>query len=319
MNSVVRMEINREEAQIIKSVEANIVHFQDSENSKRLNDILDMIGRIAALDFTIVLSPSEKNDTIDAISLGLNMLSEELNSNVIEKTKLDEVNDKLEKFAYTTAHDLRSPLHSIEGLATLLEMSLSSDKKSEVHQYISKLREITKQMKNLISGILNYSKISTKEIKKEKLDLNEIVNEIISVDGISSRAEIRIGNTLPSVLFNRSSIVQIFRNLFDNSIKYSDKEICTIVIQAKEMSDHYEVSVSDNGPGIAFENCEKIFALFTKIGSGCESESHGIGLATVRRVLETDGGKIWVESILGKGASFIFTIKKNISQNAQIL
>src|SRR6185369_10892926 len=98
------MEIKCEDDYLVKSVEASVGSFHDSENSKRLNDILDMIGRIAALDFSAVLNPSNRNDIIDAISLGLNMLGEELNSKVIEKTKLDEVNNKLEKFAYTTAH-----------------------------------------------------------------------------------------------------------------------------------------------------------------------------------------------------------------------
>src|SRR5437762_11270853 len=109
------MEIKCEDAYAIP-LEANVASFQDSENSKRLNNILDMIGRIASLDFSKTLQTSDKNDIIDAISLGLNMLGEELSSNVVEKTKLDEVNGKLKKFAYTTAHDLKSPLNSIIGL-----------------------------------------------------------------------------------------------------------------------------------------------------------------------------------------------------------
>jgi len=140
------MRIDIDNSYLAKNPETKSVSFQDSENSKRLGDILDMIGRIAALDFTAVLNPSSKNDVVDAIAVGLNMLSEELNSNVVAKTKLDEVNCKLERFAHTTAHDLKSPLNSIVGLVTILEIALKPDKDSEVHSCLLKIRETTTQI-----------------------------------------------------------------------------------------------------------------------------------------------------------------------------
>lgn len=287
---------------------------KDYEKRQRLGNILDMIGRIAALDFSVQLDISEKNDMIDAISLGLNMLSEELNSNVVEKVKLDAVKNKLEKFAYTTAHDLKSPLNSIIGLVALLETGLKLDKKSDNYFYLLKLKEITEQMRRLISEILDYSKIPCTEIKKERIDLNKIFSEIIDLDRIALSAEVRIINQLPCVLFNKILIIQIIRNLLSNAIKHCDKEICRIEIEAWEMNDHYKVCVSDNGPGIALEDHEKIFELFRTIDSkDALKDSHGIGLATVKNVLESQGEKIWVESLQGRGAKFIFTIKKEPS------
>ncbi|MEO7989424.1 MAG: HAMP domain-containing sensor histidine kinase [Chryseolinea sp.] len=269
-----------------------------------------MIGRVAALDFSKTLSISDKNDMIDAIGLGLNMLSEELNTNVVERSKLDTVNSKLEKFAYTTAHDLRSPLNSITGLVTLLELTINPEENSEVHQYVVRLKKTTEQMKNLVQGILEYSIADTSSIEKQEIDLNEVFKEVIEIDQLSDCAIIKIENTLPKVVFNRSTMDQIIRNLLSNAIKYSDKKNCEITIRAKEADDHVLISICDNGPGIAKENQEKIFELFNKIDNESKIDSHGIGLATVKSVLEAVGEKIWVESTLNEGATFCFTLKK---------
>ncbi len=121
---------------------------------------------------------------IDAISLGLNMLSEELNSNVVEKSKLDEVNRKLEKFAYTTAHDLKSPLNAITGLVFLLELTLNPNESSEAGQYITRLKHTTEQMKNLVHGILNYSKADMASVAREEMDLNVVLKEIVDTRSV---------------------------------------------------------------------------------------------------------------------------------------
>jgi signal transduction histidine kinase len=255
---------------------------------------------------------------IDAIALGLNMLSEELNIKVVEKEKLDLVNKKLEKFAYTTAHDLKSPLNSITGLLSLLEDSINPDASSEVALFISKLKVTTEKMKSLVEGILLYSKAGTDEIVHEVIQLTKAFNEIIEIDQISNKAEIQIIEPLPVVFFNPSSLYQVIRNLLGNAIKYSDKEVCKIVVQAKEREDHYQIMVTDNGPGIALENQEIIFKLFNKIDATANVDSHGIGLATIKSLLEDSGERIWVESTLGEGATFYFTLKKTIWKGKMI-
>lgn len=277
------------------------------EDDKRLNDILEMIGRIAALDFSDPLHVGNGNDMIDAIALGLNMLSEELSTNVVEKSKLDTVNRKLEKFAFTTAHDLRSPLNSITGLVTLLELNLDRKNNKEVFEYIDRIKNITDQMKNLVQGILDYS-LASSELEKESLDIHSIVNDIMEVDQLTSLATVRFECELPLVVFNRSIMQQVIRNLLGNAVKYSDKEVCNITLQCEENQDHVLFSISDNGPGIPKEYHEKIFQLFNKIDSTTKVDSHGIGLATVKAVLEATGEKIWVKSEMGRGSTFYFTI-----------
>jgi len=282
----------------------------EEDQNIRLNDILDMIGRLAALDFSKLLPVSDKYDRMDAIALGLNMLSEELNANVVEKAKLDEVNRKLEKFAYTTAHDLKSPLNAIEGLLRLLEESIDDKDINETKLYISTINTAVVQMKELVEDILIYSKADAQEVKQEKINLNVVFEDIIKVESVSNNVTIRKETTLPMVYFSRSAIYQIFRNLVSNAIKHCDKENCEIVIRAKEKDDHHQVMISDNGPGIAPENQQVIFELFNKIDISSQADSHGIGLATVKSLLEAHGERIWVESDLGKGATFYFTLTK---------
>jgi len=280
------------------------------ENDKRLNEILDMIGRVAALDFSTMLQTSDKNDMIDAIALGLNMLSEELNANVVERSKLDDVNCKLEKFAYTAAHDLKSPLNSINGLVTLLEHSISTGQLKDVEHCIALLKTTTEKMKSLVQGILDYSKADATHIDTTEVDLNAVLKEVIETDQLTTRADIKIVGTLPCATFNRPAMEQIIRNLLNNAIKYSDKELCQIVVRARDRGEQYQISVTDNGPGIPTENHERIFDLFHKSGSGPRSDSQGIGLATVKSILDAFGEKIWVESEVGKGATFCFTLRK---------
>ena len=269
-----------------------------------------MIGRIAALDFSKALPTSDKNDMIDAIALGLNMLSEELNSNVVERSKLDDVNRKLEKFAYTTAHDLKSPLNSINGLVSLLELSINSGDLKEVHQYIEMLKVTTEKMKRLVQGILDYSRADATQVEKVEIDLIELFKEIIETDQLSFRADIKIVGTLPSVMFNRPALEQIIRNLLSNAVKHANKDLCQVVIRARENKEQHVICVSDNGPGIAQEDQERIFELFQKVSVVSKIDSHGIGLATVKSLLDAFGERIWVESILGKGSTFCFTIRK---------
>jgi signal transduction histidine kinase len=266
---------------------------------------------MAALDFSQVIATSDKNDMIDAIALGLNMMSEELNFNVVERSALDKVNRKLEKFAFTTAHDLKSPLNAIGGLINLIEFSIESGQKEEVREYISLLKATTEKMKGLVEGILDYSKADQAHIDKRELDLNVVLKEVIEVDQLASLADIKIVGALPLVTFNRSALEQVIRNLLNNAVKHTTEEICQIVIRSRDKGDHHQISITDNGPGIAPQHHEKIFELFHTGDHDAKTNSQGIGLATVKNILDSFGEQIWVESSVGKGATFYFTLKKH--------
>jgi len=284
------------------------------ENEDRLNDILDMIGNMAALDFSKVLTTSGKNDMVDAIALGLNMLSEELNSQVVARTKLDEINQKLEKFAHTTAHDLKSPLNNASALYEMLKESIQAGQAEDALLLLGKLELTNQKMRKLVEGTLEYSKGYSLDLSAEKVDLNEVMNEIIETDNIKAHADVHISARLPVVLFNKTASVQVIRNLVDNSIKYSDKERCMINVLSTELMDSYQITFSDNGPGIPADCHEKVFELYTRIDANEDATSVGIGLATVKNVIESAGGRIWLDSAPGKGAAFIFTLRKPVDE-----
>jgi signal transduction histidine kinase len=280
-----------------------------AHEDKRLNLILDKIGKMAALEFLEELETSEQNDVVDAIILGLNMLSEELHSNMVEKSKLHRVNDKLERFALTAAHDLKSPINGMTGLLNLLEYSIRYNNKEETEQYLALLKSTTEKMKELVIGILDYSRHSPSDLEMETIALSEVINDIVLMDRVDRFAKLNV-TSLPSVPSNKSALMQVFRNIFSNAIKYNDKEICEIHVRAIEHDNHFELQVKDNGPGIAPENHTKIFQLFNRVEMATDADSHGVGLASVKSILTSFNEKIWVDSEPGKGATFCFTLKK---------
>jgi signal transduction histidine kinase len=284
------------------------------DDDSRITNILDMIGSIASLDFSRQIETSDRHDVLDAIALGLNMLSEELNVRVVDKAKLDEVNAKLEKFAYTTAHDLKSPLNSQYGLLQLLELSLDPGNR-EAREYIGRLQTVNEKMKSLVEGILAYSVAHLKDVTREEVDWHDILNEVIEVDSVSNHADVEVTGKLPVTYFNRTAGIQVIRNLLDNAIKYSNKQRCKILIDVNSQDDCYQISVTDNGPGIPVEHQEKIFVLFNQVEPSLKASSVGIGLATVKGIIEAHGERIWLKSKPGEGASFIFTISKNSTPN----
>ena len=283
---------------------------RDRQDIERLEDILDMIAKLASLDFSTELPVSGKQDMIDAISLGLNMLGEELNVQVVARARLDELNEKLEKFAYTTAHDLKSPLNSQSGLLNILEHTINFDKNPDTKEIVDRLKLMNEKMKNLVFEILEYSRLNSAHLKLEPVDLQQILDEVIELDGVQEHAQVQVEKKLPHVLLNTTLGIQIFRNLLDNAIKYNDKEQCRITINYRQLKNQIEISIADNGPGIDPKHCQQIFKLFEQGSYKLTKGSLGIGLATVKNIVNVVGGSIRVESEPGNGANFILTLKQ---------
>lgn len=284
----------------------------DKKDIERLEDILDMIAKLASLDFSTELPISRNQDMIDAISLGLNMLGEELNVQVVARARLDELNEKLEKFAYTTAHDLKSPLNSQSGLLNILEHTIDFDNNPEAKEIVDRLKLMNEKMLNLVFEILEYSKLNSAHLKLEPVDLQQILDEVMELDNVHQHAHIQVKKKLPHVLLNTTLGIQIFRNLLDNAIKYNDKKECLITINHIQLKEQIEISISDNGPGIDPEHSQQIFNIFEQGSSKLIKGSLGIGLATVKNIVDVVGGSIRVESEPGNGANFILTLKQTV-------
>ncbi|UTW62254.1 HAMP domain-containing histidine kinase [bacterium SCSIO 12741] len=262
---------------------------------------------MASLRFPGPLDLTKFSVPLDAVAQGLNWLNEELEANVVEKKTLQEMNGNLEKFAYTVSHDLKAPLNRILGLLQLIQVQKGASSPEEMEEYLALIQTCAEQMKSLIEDILSYSTSALGDQEMDRIDIQELIDEISHSYESDGNIRIQLEETPPVLLFNRVALRQIFQNLIDNAIKFCDKSNCLITIGFEQHGEMLQFSVTDNGPGIDPQILEQVFQLFFKSDQEGK-EGSGIGLATVKKLVEEWGGKIWVDSEKGKGTTFFFTL-----------
>ena len=215
---------------------------------------------------------------------------------------------ELRDFAYVVSHDLKAPLRSIKTLADWLATDhsdkLGKDGKEQMDLLVSRVD----RMHKLIDGILQYSRIGRMKERPVYMDLNELIPKIIETLGPAGNIKIEVKNQLPTIFAEQSSIFLIFQNLLSNAVKYMDKPNGQIEVASTEQDGYWKFAVTDNGPGIEPKNFEKIFQIFQTLTPRDQIESTGVGLTIVKKIVETHGGRIWVESQLGIGSTFFFTL-----------
>lgn len=242
----------------------------------------------------------------------ISKLNFELEQRVLERTaELEAVNRDLEDFAYIVSHDLKAPIRSIIQLTGWLAKDYTTDIDEEGHKILDLLISRTKRMNSLINGVLEYSRVGRFKGKIETVDLNVLVDQVIEMlaappDNISVTLDTR----LPVIEAEKVRIEQVFQNLIGNAVKFMDKEQGEVKIRCVEEGDDWKFSVEDNGPGIEKKYYDQIFQIFQTLLSRDVMENTGVGLTIVKKIIELYGGKIWVESELGKGSTFFFTIPK---------
>jgi signal transduction histidine kinase len=226
--------------------------------------------------------------------------------------ELSRSNRELQDFAHITAHDLKAPLRAIGTLSEWLATSYAEKFDEEGKQQVKLLVGRAKRMSELIDGILRYSELARTKRKAEEVDLNMLLIEIIRGIELPENIEIIIKTKLPTVVYEETRMIQVFHNLLTNAVKYMDKTEGQIELNCVEENNFWKFSISDNGPGIAEKYFEKIFKLFQTLSPRDEVESTGIGLPLVKKIIETYGGKIWVESEVGTGSTFFFTLPRSL-------
>jgi len=235
----------------------------------------------------------------------------ELEAKVAERTEdLNKSNKELEDFAYIVSHDLKAPLRGINELSEWISEDYSDKLDKEGKENLNMLQERTSKMNDMIQGILEYSRVGRTEEKAEQVDLNELVKTLIELLTPPDNIKITIENELPEYTADKTRLTQLFENLISNAIKYIDKPGGLIKIGCAEEGNEWKFSVSDNGPGIEAKYFDKIFKIFHVLGSTPKDGSTGIGLTIVKKIIDLYEGKIWVESEIGKGTIFYFTLPK---------
>lgn len=237
----------------------------------------------------------------------------DLEQRVAERTaELEVANRELEAFSYSVAHDLRAPLRLIHAHVQMLRDYRGSPTAREPLIHLDQIQRGAREMSALIDGLLALSRISHMEMRREVTSLDELVkravNQVRQESGADRVVEWRLAS-LPSVACDPDLMLQVFANLIDNAVKYSRPRAHAVIeIGVGTHEGEKYVFVRDNGVGFDMRYSRKLFGVFQRLHRQDEFEGTGIGLATVNRIIERHGGRIWAESRLGQGAEFRFTV-----------
>jgi signal transduction histidine kinase len=224
--------------------------------------------------------------------------------------RLADINQELKDFAYVVSHDLKAPLRGIRTLADWLCTDYQDKLDEQGKENLRLLGNRVDRMLYLIDGVLQYSRIGRTEQEKAPVDLGQLLPQIVESLGAPGHIAIHIESGLPTIEADITRITQVFQNLLSNAIKYMDKPQGSIAIACVEEGAFWKFSVSDNGPGIEKKHFDRIFKLFQTLAPRDGRESTGVGLTIVKKIVEMYGGKVWVESHVGQGSTFFFTLPK---------
>lgn len=238
-----------------------------------------------------------------------NKKAETLRNQLIEQ--LAGANQELKDFAYVVSHDLKAPLRGIKTISDWISTDYADKLDNDGKEQLSLLANRVDRMHNLIDGILQYSRIGRIEEEKVQINLNGLVLEIVDMLAPPENITITIENELPTIECEQTRITQVFQNLLSNAVKYMDKPQGRIKVGCIEENRLWKFSITDNGPGIEEKYFEKIFKIFQTLTPRDEFESTGIGLTVVKKIVELHKGKVWVESKVGEGTTFFFTLPKH--------
>lgn len=237
---------------------------------------------------------------------------------VEEKKNLEKVNLELDSFVYTASHDLRAPLRGLSSYATFLEEDYKGKFDEKGKDYLNGIREAAHRMDELIEGLLTLSRISRIQNPYEDVNFKDLVDSIlqrIEFDIRELKVDLRIQENLPVVHCDRIKMGEVWLNLVNNAIKFSSKnnrEVPKVEVGYHDKLEAHEFYVKDNGIGIDAQYHTRIFGIFEHLHPTDQYKGVGLGLNIVKRVIEDHGGRVWVESELGKGATFYFTIPRRL-------
>jgi len=223
---------------------------------------------------------------------------------------VDNVNKELRDFVSIVSHDLKAPLRGISTLATWILEDSSDNLDEQASENMNLLLDRVERMHNLIDGVLAYSRAGRADGEAQSVDLGKFIPEAIDMLAPPENISITIDNEMPVIECEETHMMQLFQNLVGNAIKYMGKPQGWIKIGCVEQDGFWKFSVADNGPGIEEKHFEGIFKMFAVLSVSEECKGTGVGLTVAKKIVELHGGKIWIESEVGKGSTFFFTIPR---------
>ncbi|WP_036775078.1 sensor histidine kinase [Pontibacter actiniarum] len=229
-----------------------------------------------------------------------------------EKQQLQVANEKLDQFVHMVSHDLKEPIMNMQAVTEWLQEDLQEKDYGNLGSNLHLLKERISTMEKLVTGLLEYSMTNVRDLPKENVDVERLVRQVLSELERSGNFTVVVAPGLPTFQTEKVLLQQVFANLISNAIKYhhTGRGHLSIGMEA-EQKGMYTFFVQDDGPGIAPEHHQKVFGLYERLlRDTSRTKGTGIGLATVKKIVEDKGGRIWIDSALGQGARFSFTWQK---------
>jgi PAS domain S-box-containing protein len=280
------------------------ISFEDRTTPRIWHQELDLV-RIAAAEIS---SAIENAGLLHEVQNHASQLAERVTERTAE---LEAANLELKAFSYSVSHDLRAPLRRIDGFSRILLAHHSEQLDEEAMKHLSRIRVSSQRMGCLIDDLLKLSQLAGHELRRQHVDLSamagSIAKELIHASQ-EAEPELLIADDLTAEA-DRGLLRQVMQNLLDNALKFTSKKSRPrIEVGTTSINSELVYFVKDNGVGFENEYADKLFNVFYRLHSDKEYEGTGVGLATVQRIIERHGGRIWAESSLGEGATFYFTL-----------
>jgi signal transduction histidine kinase len=225
---------------------------------------------------------------------------------------LERRNEELNEFTHIVSHDLKAPLRGISNLSQWLTEDLQDQVPAENKEQLDQIKGQILRMDELINDLLQYSRVGQENVASKSVNLSKLLEEVIRFLAPLPEFQIQLPSNLPDLNTKEVLLKQVFSNLIGNSIKYHDKANGKIEVLVEDQDSFLQFTVIDNGPGIEPKHHRKIFGIFQKLAKSSDSKGTGVGLAIVKKIVEGQGGSIWVESQLGQGSAFLFTWPKRL-------
>jgi signal transduction histidine kinase len=293
---------------------------QEAETGARRTLFVLVAGNVLsfALLVLVFLLLNRENAARQRAEDAMRGLNQALERRTVE---LEATNKELEAFTYSVSHDLRAPLRHVDGFSKLLLEESSGQLSEDSKRYLGFVRDGVIQMGQLVDDLLGLARVGRKELSVQVTGLNSLVDEVVTELGRDNSGRVIDWKVqqLPFVECDPALMKQVFVNLLSNALKYSrPRQRAVIEVGISQQNGERAVFVRDNGVGFNMKYADKLFGVFQRLHRPEDFEGTGVGLATVQRIIQKHGGRVWAEAALDQGATFYFTVGKTEGRQSKV-